>query len=92
MFGRSLSFAAKDLTENLSISQYYKISTAKSNASNIVGGLQDNGGFAYSNGTWHEYHGGDGMDCVVDPNDENIYYRKNFRDFITHAALIHTKE
>ncbi|MEL4455729.1 VPS10 domain-containing protein [Lutimonas vermicola] len=63
-----------DLTENLSISQYYKISTAKSNASNIVGGLQDNGGFGYSNGTWHEYHGGDGMDCVVDPNDENIYY------------------
>ncbi len=63
-----------DLTENLSISQYYKISTAKSNASHIVGGLQDNGGFAYSNGIWHEYHGGDGMDCVVDPNDENIYY------------------
>ncbi len=66
--------AFKDLSENLSISQYYKISTARSNAGRIVGGLQDNGGFAYSNETWHQYHSGDGMDCVVDPNDENIYY------------------
>ena len=64
----------KDLTENLSISQYYKISTAKSNAAHIVGGLQDNGGFAFSNNIWHQYHGGDGMDCVVDPNNENVYY------------------
>ncbi len=63
-----------DLSENLSISQYYKISTARSNAGRIVGGLQDNGGFAYSNETWYQYHSGDGMDCVVDPNDENIYY------------------
>jgi len=63
-----------DLSENLSISQYYKISTARSNAGQIVGGLQDNGGFGYSNATWHQYHGGDGMDCLVDPNDENIFY------------------
>ena len=63
-----------DLSENLSISQYYKISTARSNAGQIVGGLQDNGGFGYSNATWHQYHSGDGMDCVVDPNDENIFY------------------
>ena len=63
-----------DLTENLNISQYYKISTAKSTASNIAGGLQDNGGFAFSNNQWHKYHGGDGMDCAVDPNNQNIYY------------------
>lgn len=63
-----------DLSESLSISQYYKISTAKSNAQHIVGGLQDNGGFAFSNDTWHQYHSGDGMDCVVDPNNENVYY------------------
>ncbi|NOQ91945.1 MAG: glycosyl hydrolase, partial [Flavobacteriaceae bacterium] len=63
-----------DLTENLNISQYYKISTAKGSASNIAGGLQDNGGFAFSNNQWHKYHGGDGMDCAVDPNNQNIYY------------------
>ncbi len=63
-----------DLTENLNISQYYKISVAKNSASNIVGGLQDNGGFGFSNNIWHKYHGGDGMDCAIDPNDQNKYY------------------
>jgi len=63
-----------DLTEGLNISQYYRISVAKNTASNIAGGLQDNGGFGYSNNTWHNYHGGDGMDNVVDPNDKNKYY------------------
>ena len=64
----------KDLTENLNISQYYKISTAKNSTNYIAGGLQDNGGFGYSNDTWHKYHGGDGMDNVVDPNNDNIFY------------------
>lgn len=63
-----------DLTEGLNISQYYRISVAKNTSSNIAGGLQDNGGFGYSNDTWHNYHGGDGMDNVVDPNDKNKYY------------------
>ena len=63
-----------DLTETMNISQYYRISTAARNANRIVGGLQDNGGFAYNNDNWYQYHDGDGMDCVVDPNDENIYY------------------
>ncbi len=63
-----------DLTENLNISQYYRISVAKNTAANIVGGLQDNGGFAYSNNAWYKYHGGDGMDCAVDPNNSNTYY------------------
>ncbi len=64
----------KDLTETLNISQYYKIATAKNSAKNIAGGLQDNGGFGYSNDIWHKYHGGDGMDCAIDPNNENTYY------------------
>lgn len=64
----------KDLTENLNISQYYRISVAKNSSANIAGGLQDNGGFGFSNNTWNRYHGGDGMDCVIDPNDKNTYY------------------
>ena len=64
----------KSLTENLNISQYYRISVSKRSASNIAGGLQDNGGFGYSNNLWYKYHGGDGMDCVIDPNNKNTYY------------------
>ena len=63
-----------DLTENLNISQYYKISTGRNSANNIAGGLQDNGGFGYSNNSWKWYHGGDGMEGLVDRNDPNVYY------------------
>ncbi len=63
-----------ELNEGLAISQLYRIANARQSSGNIVGGLQDNGGFAYSNNTWHNYHGGDGMDCAVDPNNPNIYY------------------
>ncbi len=76
-----------DLTETLNISQYYKISTAKHSVTNIVGGLQDNGGFAFSNNIWHRYHGGDGMDCAVDPNNQDVYY--GFTQFGSSLNMTH---
>ena len=63
-----------DLTKNMSISQFYKVSVAKKNSNKLAGGLQDNGGFSYANNTWHNYHGGDGMDAASDPNNENTFY------------------
>ena len=63
-----------ELNEGLAISMLYRIANAKQSKNNIVGGLQDNGGFAFSNNTWYNYHGGDGMDCAVDPNNPNTYY------------------
>ncbi len=63
-----------DLTQNLSISQFYKVTVSKQSSSKLAGGLQDNGGFAFSNNIWHNYHGGDGMDSAADPNEENTFY------------------
>ena len=63
-----------DLTQNLSISQFYKVSVSKQTSAKLAGGLQDNGGFSLSNNTWNNYHGGDGMDAASDPNDENTFY------------------
>jgi hypothetical protein len=63
-----------DLTATAQISQFYKIAVAKQTASNIVGGLQDNGGHAYSSGTWKNYYGADGMDAAIDPTNQNLYY------------------
>lgn len=63
-----------ELNEGLSISQYYTIAVSKQSANNIAGGLQDNGGFGYSNDTWYKYHGGDGMESIIDPNNQNRYY------------------
>lgn len=63
-----------DITGEAQITQFYKIDVAKQSAANIVGGTQDNGGYAYSNSTWKGYHGGDGMDCAVNPLDSKMYY------------------
>ena len=63
-----------DLTEGLAIGQFYRISVSPQTSENIVGGLQDNGGYAYSNSNWKNFYGADGMDTAVDPNDPNKYY------------------
>ena len=64
-----------DLTVNgLAIGQFYRVSVSKNSSDNVVGGLQDNGGFGYSGNSWYNYHGADGMDCAIDPTNDNTYY------------------
>ena len=63
-----------DLTKGLQISQFYKVAVSKQSAGNMVGGLQDNGGHAFSNNAWKNYYGADGMDTGVDPNNSSKYY------------------
>jgi hypothetical protein len=63
-----------DLTAGLQISMFYKISVAKSTANKMVGGLQDNGGHAFSGGAWKNYYGADGMDAAVSQANSDLYY------------------
>ena len=63
-----------DLTAGMQISQFYRISVAKTTSDKIAGGLQDNGGFGLNNGQWQNYHGGDGMEAIVNPSNPNQYY------------------
>ena len=63
-----------DLTATAQISQFYKIAVSKQSASKMVGGLQDNGGHAYSDNEWKNYYGADGMDTAIDPINSNVYY------------------
>lgn len=61
-------------TPGLQISQFYKIDTAPNTNSRIVGGLQDNGGFASNNDAWINFYGADGMDVAIDPNNPQKAY------------------
>lgn len=63
-----------DLTGGLQISQFYRVSVSKSSAGNMVGGLQDNGGYAFSNSAWKNYYGADGMDAAVSQANSSLYY------------------
>jgi hypothetical protein len=64
----------EDLSNTLSISQIYTVSTSRPDSSKLAGGLQDCGGFALSGSNWNSYHGGDGMGTAVDPFEENTFY------------------
>lgn len=63
-----------NLTFGAQISQFYKIAVSNQSAGKMVGGLQDNGGHAYSNNQWKNYFGADGMDTAIDPNNSNLFY------------------
>ncbi|MFN0728255.1 T9SS type A sorting domain-containing protein [Polaribacter gochangensis] len=73
-----------DLTKNLAIGQFYKISVANQNSGNVVGGLQDNGGYALKSNQWSVYHGADGMDCAINPLDPENYF-----GFIQYGASLY---
>jgi photosystem II stability/assembly factor-like uncharacterized protein len=75
------------LTTGLAIGQFYRISVAKQSAQNVVGGLQDNGGYARSNNQWYNYHGADGMDAAVNPMNKNQYY-----GFIQYGGALYKTE
>lgn len=63
-----------DLTAGMQISQFYKVAVSKQTSSKMVGGLQDNGGHAFSNDQWQNYYGADGMDTAIDPNNSDLFY------------------
>ncbi len=63
-----------DLTKNLAISQFYRLSVSQKKINIIAGGLQDNGGFGFDGKNWRNYHGGDGMEGIVDTKDPNTFY------------------
>ncbi len=63
-----------DKTATAQIGQFYRVAVSKQTASKMVGGLQDNGGYAYSNNQWKNYYGADGMDTAISPLNNNLYY------------------
>ncbi|TWO31553.1 T9SS type A sorting domain-containing protein [Seonamhaeicola sediminis] len=64
-----------DLTAGLQIGQFYRLTVSKESSEKMIGGLQDNGGYAYNNSnTWLNYYGADGMDTAINPDNSNLMY------------------
>lgn len=65
----------EDKSAGLAIGQFYRLTVSNSDSRIIAGGLQDNGGqIRAADGSWNNYHGGDGMDAAFDPNNPNVVY------------------
>ena len=62
------------LTNDMAISQIYRLGVAQTTPDDVILGLQDNGSKALLNGTWDDVLGGDGMECAIDPTNHNIQY------------------
>lgn len=63
-----------DKTATAQIGQFYRVAVSKQTASKMVGGLQDNGGYAFSDNQWKNFYGADGMDAAVHPTNSNLFY------------------
>jgi Secretion system C-terminal sorting domain len=64
------------ITDHMSITQFYRISTAQTVDNSIYAGCQDNGtrqylkNSTYPNSTWLHRGSADGMECAIDPKNE----------------------
>ena len=63
-----------DISDGLEISQFYRLGLSKSNTEKLVAGAQDNGTEMLTNDVWTAIRGSDGMECAIDPYDEDVIY------------------
>ncbi|MEO6169170.1 MAG: T9SS type A sorting domain-containing protein, partial [Chitinophagales bacterium] len=70
----NLGGAWTDLSNGLSISQIYRLSSSVTNPDIIYSGWQDNGSNRWNGTNWKQVFGADGMQPLVDYTNENIVY------------------
>jgi photosystem II stability/assembly factor-like uncharacterized protein len=55
--------------------QFYSVDVSEQDSSRLVGGAQDNGvNRSYPGTGWNTYVGGDGLEALIDPVDQNFVY------------------
>ncbi len=64
----------RSISEGIEASQFYRLGGSAQNSNLIYAGAQDNGTSRYLNGNWVSASGGDGMEAVVDPNNQDRAY------------------
>lgn len=63
-----------DLSDGLSITQYYRLGSSKQNKNLVLCGAQDNGTHRLNNNSWDWILGGDGMECLISHSNQNILF------------------
>ena len=55
--------------------QFYSVDVSEQDTTRVVGGAQDNGvNRSYGGASWNTYIGGDGLEALIDPADQNMVY------------------
>jgi hypothetical protein len=68
-------YTATPQNDGLETMQFYRITSHPFNPDFLIGGMQDNGTAMTTDGglTWNFITGGDGMECLINPNPDTIY-------------------
>lgn len=64
----------EELTNGMSISQFYRIGLSTTDPNIVIGGLQDNGTSMKNEDGWFHVQAGDGMEAAVNPDDSKMIY------------------
>jgi len=64
----------EERSNGMIITSFYRIGLCEMFPGYVVGGAQDNSSFYNKNGSWINFIGGDGMDCMINPDNPNIVY------------------
>lgn len=63
-----------NLNRGLNIYQYYRLGCSQRSEDFILTGAQDNGTLSHRLPNWQQVLGADGMECAIDPFDDQFYY------------------
>lgn len=63
-----------ELNNGMDITQFYRLGVSQSSAFDVISGSQDNGTSRFDSQNWSKAYTGDGMECAIDPNDDNRVY------------------
>ncbi len=74
----------EELSDNMDITQFYRLGVSQTEENLVIGGCQDNGTNLLDDGNWEEVYGSDGMECIIDYENPqriyaSIYYGNIFR-------------
>jgi photosystem II stability/assembly factor-like uncharacterized protein len=64
----------ENLSDGMQITSFYRLGLSANNPGFVIAGAQDNSTFYYDNNSWINIIGGDGMECLLDPNDPSFLY------------------
>lgn len=63
-----------ELNNGMDITQFYRLGVSQSSAFDVISGAQDNGTSRFDSQNWSKAYSGDGMECAIDPKDDNRVY------------------
>jgi photosystem II stability/assembly factor-like uncharacterized protein len=76
-----------DLSAGLGITQFYSFGQSEVETGMVIGGTQDVGSNLLRNGIWTHVLGGDGMECMIDSDNPDIFYTTYY-----YGAILKTED